>query len=37
MEESLVMEKPYLVCCWPWLGDGENITWDRIQAFDRGA
>ena len=31
MEECLEMNKPYLVCYWPWMDGGENPTMDQVK------
>jgi sugar phosphate isomerase/epimerase len=31
IEDTLSMEKAYLVCYWPWMDDGEHLTWDQVE------
>lgn len=31
MDECLEMNKPYLVCYWPWMDGGENPTMDQVK------
>lgn len=36
MDATLAMDKKYLVCYWPWMDDGKNPTWDKVNfALDQ--
>jgi len=31
IEESLQLQKTYLICYWPWLDGGQNPSWDKVK------